>query len=477
MILREHILNEKLYRLFRLSCQDLLVLTEMEHNGMLFDKEGARKKARELQQDIDNVVRTLHSLVGKDCINLGSDSHVSALLFGGTIEETYKIPVGHYKTGTRKGQVKMGNHTEVHVFEQIIKPDPKTETANSKKKYEKYELGELEEEPARTYSVSEDVLRIIANKKAKEIAQLVLEYRRLEKLRGSYLDGWADLVESHHWEGNLIHGQLNPCVAVTGRLAASKPNIQTADKQTKKFLVSKHGKIIQMDVTGLEILCTAFNSQDKVLYDELRNNLNIHSDNERTLKLPDRDTAKKWVFKMLYGASQYGYARDPDFVHISKNPKYWKGVIDRYYEKYRGIQSWHNYLVAEAGRTGMLVSPSGREYNFPLERDSRGELSLPRTKVLNYLTQGFGADIMAIARVSFFRRFKEAGIEGELINTVHDSIVVDVPEAKEAAVVQLFNEVFRDLPKNISKIFDIDFDMEVRCEILSGINQYDLKRI
>ena len=106
-----------------------------------------------------------------------------------------------------------------------------------------------------------------------------------------------------------------------------------------------------------------------------------------------------------------------------------------------------------------------------------GRFKIPEPQVKNYPVQGFGADIMSIIRVSFARRFKEAGIKGVIINTVHDSIVVDVIDNDVSRVAQLFKEVFRDASKNISRVFQIDFDLTVRCEIEVGVNQGEMEKI
>ena len=235
--------------------------------------------------------------------------------------------------------------------------------------------------------------------------------------------------------------------------------------------------IIQADVVGLEVLVTAYNSQDKVLYKELRDKLDIHTDNQEKFGLPNRDIAKIFVFKLLYGATAPGFANDPDFTFISSNPRYWQKIIDKYYEKYKGVASWHTWLLQEAAKTGVLVSPSGREYEFEMYRNYKGELKLPATKIKNYLTQGFGADIMSVARISFFKRIEKSGMDCLHINTVHDSIVIDSHDRDVDGVVKLFVECFRDLPRNIARVYNIPFDLEVRCEIMVGKNQLELEPV
>ena len=84
---------------------------------------------------------------------------------------------------------------------------------------------------------------------------------------------------------------------------------------------------------------------------------------------------------------------------------------------------------------------------------------------------------MAVARVSLANRWKSGGFEGKLISTVHDSIVADVPEKEVKPAAELIHGVFRDLPKNISKFFGIDWNLPLICEIGAGPNQKDLQEV
>lgn len=232
---------------------------------------------------------------------------------------------------------------------------------------------------------------------------------------------------------------------------------------------------INIDVKGLEVVVAAFLSQDKVLYKELRDGLDIHSDNQAKFGLPDRITAKVFKFKLLYGAMEYGFAQDPDFTFISTKPAYWKGVIDKYYNKYQGIGAWHQKLLTQVGKHSKLVSPFGRRFEWDLMK--YGEYKIPTTQVKNYMVQGSGADVVAIARVSLFKRLKQKGIDCKLICTVHDSIVIDCREEMVYNVVQVVKEVFSDLPDNINRLFDVGWDLEVKVEIQVGHDLFNMKEI
>lgn len=224
--------------------------------------------------------------------------------------------------------------------------------------------------------------------------------------------------------------------------------------------------LLQADATGLEIRIAAFLSQDETLIKELVDELDIHTDNQNRFGLPSRLIAKIFVFRLLYGGSAYSYANDPEFMSISKSEKYWQDVIDAYYEKYKGIKKWHVKLIREAVETGKVISPTGREYRFQMYNGNYKD-----TQIKNYIVQGTGADIMALTRVSFFNRLKRLNYKDcLLVNTVHDSIVLDINEkvCDTRVIAQTLHEVFADIPKNFEKLFLSPFNVPMTCEVLMG---------
>ena len=212
-----------------------------------------------------------------------------------------------------------------------------------------------------------------------------------------------------------------------------------------------------------------------MLYKELNARIDIHADNQAKFKLPDRLIAKGFKFKLLYGASEYGFAQDPDFTFISTKPKYWREVIDRYYNKYQGIKEWHESIIQQVAKDSKLVTPFGRTFVWDLMQ--YGEYKIPTTQVKNYPVQGTGSDVVMIARVALFKRLLAKNIVCDLICTVHDSIVIDCKKEYTAEIIKTVEEVFQDLPNIINKLFDINWDLEVRVEIKTGMDLYNLKEI
>jgi len=229
--------------------------------------------------------------------------------------------------------------------------------------------------------------------------------------------------------------------------------------------------LLEGDATGLEVVAAGYLSQCPILCGEIRSGIDVHKENENYLKLT-RLVAKKFFFRLIYGGNAYSYANDTEFNHISKRPNYWQGVIDNFYIKYHGMAEWHRRLVADVQRNGVWTSPTGRQYVF--YPDSRGEW--PRTTILNYPVQGLGADMLSIIRVSLFNRIRKHPELDKclLVNSVHDSIVIDTPEEHIPKLVEIINGVFVDFPRNFSRAFGSEFNLPLKCKIKTGHNWRDM---
>lgn len=221
--------------------------------------------------------------------------------------------------------------------------------------------------------------------------------------------------------------------------------------------------LINIDAKQLEFVAATYLSKDKIAYNEIRNEFDTHEDNKQRFGLPTRLVAKTLLFRILYGGSAYAFSHDPDFTFVSTSDKYWQKIIDEFYSKYTGLHRWHGDLVREVIRSGKLVMPTGREYVY-----TRVNGEWPRTTILNYPVQGFGADLMAIARVSLYNRLKPKKLQSKLICTVHDSIVIDSPTEEVKEIVDTVNGVWKDIPRNFHRLFGVEFDLPLRCEILVG---------
>lgn len=235
--------------------------------------------------------------------------------------------------------------------------------------------------------------------------------------------------------------------------------------------------LIEADATGLEVVGAAFLSQCPVLMDEINRGIDIHGENQKALGFPDgpegRLKAKIFKFRLIYGGNEFSFANDPDFSTVSKKPAYWRKVIDEYYIKYHGMEKWHAKLVVDVMKTGKYTSPTGRTFNF---KASERIDPYNRPTILNYPVQSLGADIMSVIRVSAATRLKR--IEDVLlVNTVHDSILVDTKKENKEIVCTTFHEVFKDFPRNFKRVFGSDFNLPLTCKIKSGSNWMEMKEL
>lgn len=213
----------KKYNLFKLQCLDLLTLQEMEWNGLYFNTEKARAKADEIQNELDELKTRFVELVGNAPINISSNDHISCVLYGGVVSIDDRIPVGVFKTGAKIGEVRYKLIEKKYEFPRLVEPLKGSETAKEG-----------------FWKVNEDVLRQLKpNKQVKKILDLLDRHSKLDKLKNTYLIGWSNLIDMMGWETDMIHGNLNQCVAGTGRLSSTKPNLQNADGATKLFMESR----------------------------------------------------------------------------------------------------------------------------------------------------------------------------------------------------------------------------------------------
>lgn len=233
--------------------------------------------------------------------------------------------------------------------------------------------------------------------------------------------------------------------------------------------------LINVDVSGLEVVCAAFLSQDPVLMDELLTGKDIHTDNQLKFGLPSRLIAKVLKFRILYGGSEYSFAKDPDFTPVSTSKDYWAKAIEAYYTKYKGIKKWHTKIVQEVTTTQRLTSPTGRFFTFEPKMGRQG-LEWPTTMIKNYPVQSLGADLVMIARITLMNRMRVAGVTGKLVSSVHDSMVIDAPEHEVDQLAAMAMSSINDVPKNFQRLFGTEFNLPLNAEVLTGNSLGEMKK-
>lgn len=208
-------------KLCYLMCQDLQILQEMEANGIPFDEELCKTRAKEVDDKISTSKGKLKAIYPNIPINFASNDHLSAFLYGGTIKEDGKEHIGYFKSGQKAGQPKYKNIIIEHKLPRIYQPLKGSEMAKEG-----------------NYATDEATLRKLKGKKA--LVDLVLDLSKLEKLNGTYYNGLVKLRNEMNWEPNILHGNFNQTTAQTGRLSSSKPNLQNFASELQDIFVSKY---------------------------------------------------------------------------------------------------------------------------------------------------------------------------------------------------------------------------------------------
>lgn len=211
-------------RLIKLHCKDLLGLQEMEWNGLKFNLEEARTRSEQIEKDVSGIDDYLYSRFGNYPFNFDSGDHLSALLYGGKIVFKTSEPYQHtYKSGAKQGLTETRyKHSKQEVsFPQIFKPLPKSELKK---------LG--------FFATNEKTLKLL--KGDKELITTLLDRAKLVKLRDTYYEGFPKIYEEMNWKDGYLHGQFNQCIAVTGRLSSSNPNLQNIPEPVYELIESRY---------------------------------------------------------------------------------------------------------------------------------------------------------------------------------------------------------------------------------------------
>jgi len=297
--------------------------------------------------------------------------------------------------------------------------------------------------------------------------------RRLSAV-DTYLSSFVDGIRMYTKQDGKLHVRLTQHMTSTGRFSGRDPNMQNMPRggtfPVKKVFVSRFdgGKIMEADFAQLEFRAAAYLSQDGVAIEEVSTGFDVHSYTAKVItdagQPTDRQTAKAHTFAPLYGATGFGRtaAEAEYYTHFT--------------EKYEGIGLWHSRLAKEAIATGKITTPSGREFAFPdVVRKPNGRVS-HFTQIKNYPVQSFAtADIVPIALLHIDKLLD--GMQSCVVNTVHDSIVVDVHPDEERRVIDIIHQTNKELPDLITIRWGLVFNVPLLLEAKIGPNWLDTKDV
>jgi len=296
-------------------------------------------------------------------------------------------------------------------------------------------------------STSHDVLVELAA--TYDIAQHIIDYRELDKLRATYADALPKMIA----DDGRIHGALNQAVAATGRLSSTEPNLQNIPVRTelgqrirKAFIPEKGNKLISADYSQLELRILAHITQDPRMLEAYKNNEDIHSQTARLVfgattdkeMKEKRRLAKIVNFGIAYAVEAFGLSQR---VGISRTEA--KQVIADYFETYKGIREYMDRTPDEARKQGFIASLFGRKRYFPSINDRNFAVrSRAEREAINMPIQGTASDIVKIAMIRVAGALKREKFQTKMIMQVHDELLFEAPENEiEAASALIKREM------------------------------------
>jgi len=277
----------------------------------------------------------------------------------------------------------------------------------------------------------------------------------------------VDGIEAFLKADDMLHVRLNQHITATGRFSGANPNMQNMPRgktfPVKRVFISRWdgGKVLEADFAQLEFRVAAFLSQDAVAMKEVAEGFDVHSYTAKVItdagQNTSRQEAKAHTFAPLYGATGYGRTQAE------------AAYYGHFLEKYKGVAKWHTVLAKQAVNYGYIKIPSGREFAFPNTQRKRDGTVTNFTQIKNYPVQSFAtADIVPLALVEIYNRLQP--YRSCVVNSVHDSIVVDVHPEEELDVLKVIDSVQKDLVTLINKRWEIDFNVPLALEAKIGDN-------
>jgi DNA polymerase-1 len=480
-----------MFELIRLQMDALLATTEMEFNGMYVDQYILQQE-RQIQLDKLEQKRTeLLEIIRPRWevpieFNLESKDHLSALFFGGNFLIPEKQQQGYFKNGNPKMKL-----VDVQYHQ--------TGLATSKLKYaEATSKNDV-------YKVDEKILdKLVTDYGIGRICKALLEYRALSKDVGTYYDGIQGLI---HPQDSCIHHNLHHMVTKTGRLSSSNPNQQNIPSKeisnVKKAFRSrfKDGVIVEIDYSQLEVAVQAFLAQDENMIEDIKNGIDFHCKRlaykehisyDEVVSRVKQDpvwAAKRKAIKGVSFAKQYGAGIPKICAMTGLSGEEVKEILRIEDELYPKVKLFNDVQIQKVkhnrrpsnrltlkGRKACISQLSGitgRLYTFieddaPKFLEEKGTYTTFKpTEIKNYPVQGLATgDIVPIMVGKLYRALEiEYRDRVCMINTVHDSIMLDVKDEQVAEQIKPgIIAILENVSGMMKQHFNIDFNVPLRVE-------------
>ena len=328
-----------------------------------------------------------------------------------------------------------------------------------------FERMKIVDKPKKTktgqYVTSEDVLESLRTDH--RIVDLILKYRALKKLLGTYVDALPQLVNP---DTGKIHTSYNQTVTATGRLSSSNPNLQNIPirdedgKEVRKAFIPEPGcRFFSADYSQIELRIMAHLSQDENMIDDFRKGHDIHAATAakvfhkpiEEVSKSERSKAKTANFGIIYGISAFGLAQR---MGVSRTEA--KQLIENYFKTYSGIKNYMDRSIEEARQKGYIETILKRKRYLPdINSHNATVRGFAERNAINAPIQGSAADIIKIAMIAIYRRFKSENIKSTMILQVHDELNFNVVPGEEEKVEKIvLEEMQKAWPMSVPLVAD-----------------------
>ena len=316
----------------------------------------------------------------------------------------------------------------------------------------------------------------IARSKGMKEAELFLQNLRRLSAVETYLSSFVEGIATHVKNDGRLHVRLLQHRTGTGRLSGADPNMQNMPRggtfPVKRVFTSRWegGQIMEADMAQLEFRVAAFLAQDATAIEEVSTGFDVHAYTAQVIsdagQPMSRQEAKAHTFAPLYGASGFGRSQAEATYY------------QQFTTKYSGIAKWHEALAKEALNTGKITTPSGREFAFPdVVRRRFGGVTF-FTQIKNYPVQSFAtADIVPISLIYIDRLLTANRLHSCVVNSVHDSVVIDVHPDEKDKVLKVISTANDKLIAIVNRKWGIDFNVPLLLEAKIGPNWLDVKDV
>ena len=374
--LEKGLINEGLFDLYsRIESPLANVLISMEKAGIKLDRGLLQELAGEIDKELLQLTKRIHQLAGEE-FNINSPQQLETILFA-----KLRLPA--------KKRTKTGYSTDVEVLKKLVKYH--------------------------------------------QLPQLMLDYRQLNKLKGTYVDPLPKLIDS---ATGRLHTTFNQVGTATGRISSTNPNLQNIPVKSDlgkrircAFVPEGPDKLfLGADYSQIELRILAHFSGTGSLIDAFHRDEDIHTQTAREIFGTSNITANlRRRAKIVNFGIIYGMGARALSVNLEIQAAAAQEIIDAYFDKYPGVAGYIEDQLQEARENGYVVTMFGRKRVIPELFSSRPQIeSLGKRIAINTPIQGTAADIIKIAMVNIYRRIRRERLPAQMVLQVHDELIFEV---------------------------------------------------